>query len=74
MGHTHYPLEGMPGRHVYNPCSVGQPRDGNPMPSWGIFATETRQFILMRSEYNNIAVMEELVSLNWDKRSVEGLS
>ncbi len=38
-------------RRIINPGSVGQPRDGNPLASYGILDTETGTYSLQRVEY-----------------------
>lgn len=43
-----------------NPGSVGQPRDGNPMASFGIYDTEKQLFELIRLSYN-IAKVQNLM-------------
>ncbi|MGQ0737107.1 MAG: metallophosphoesterase family protein [Acidobacteriota bacterium] len=39
------------GRHLINPGSVGQPRDGDPRAGYGLIDTDLRQCTLFRSEY-----------------------
>lgn len=76
MGHSHYPMiktSNNSGK-LYNPGSVGQPRDGNPMPSWGILSLENFSFSLIRSNYDNISVIRKLKKLNWDKRAILALN
>lgn len=55
LGHTHVPYvweEG--GRKVFNPGSVGQPRDGNPKASFAVVSTDGRGATvdLRRVEYD----------------------
>ncbi len=62
VGHTHIPvvigedLSVSPfrkdGRFVINVGSVGQPRDGDPRASFGLFNTAERSYELVRLEYN----------------------
>ncbi|GHM99872.1 metallophosphatase family protein [Cytophagales bacterium WSM2-2] len=75
LGHTHYPLlrSTQDGGLIVNPGSVGQPRDGNPMPSWCILNTANFVFEHIRTNYNHLAAMEELKSLNWEPRSISAL-
>lgn len=61
IGHTHIPLvAGEDGkvhaiqsgrRALINPGSVGQPRDGNPRASFGLFDDATQQFEIIRVTY-----------------------
>jgi diadenosine tetraphosphatase ApaH/serine/threonine PP2A family protein phosphatase len=37
---------------IFNPGSVGQPRDGDSRASYGILDTKTRQVEIKRVEYN----------------------
>ncbi|PKK90953.1 MAG: metallophosphoesterase [Candidatus Wallbacteria bacterium HGW-Wallbacteria-1] len=39
-------------RYIINPGSVGQPRDGNPMASYGILDTSQKTFTFCRVEYD----------------------
>ncbi len=41
-------------RYIINVGSVGQPRDGNPMLSFGFFDTEHNHFSNIRAEYDTI--------------------
>lgn len=62
IGHTHVPVvinedltvgEFKKGnRCIVNIGSVGQPRDGNPDAAYGIYDTETREFVLYRVAYD----------------------
>jgi putative phosphoesterase len=76
LGHTHYPLHKRTPRGgvIINPGSVGQPRDGNPMPSWGILDTSNLGFQIVRTGYDNFAVIDKLKKLQWEPRSIEALS
>ncbi|WP_421941598.1 metallophosphoesterase family protein [Pedobacter sp.] len=75
LGHTHYPLLRESNNGViFNPGSVGQPRDGNPMPSWGIFDTEKKIFKFVRTKYDNFAVMNILSELNWESKAILSLN
>jgi putative phosphoesterase len=76
FGHTHYPVYKRlyNGGILINPGSVGQPRDGNPDASWGIFDTENKKFQFMRSAYDFRMVMSLLEEMNWDKRAIASLA
>jgi diadenosine tetraphosphatase ApaH/serine/threonine PP2A family protein phosphatase len=41
------------GRMLLNPGSVGQPRDGDPRLSYGIYDDQKNTFEIVRLEYNN---------------------
>ncbi|MGO9078308.1 MAG: metallophosphoesterase family protein [Streptosporangiaceae bacterium] len=76
LGQTHYPIlrgdasQGL----MLNPGSVGQPRDGNPMPSWALLDLATGQAQLRRTTYDNISVMARLDALGWDSRVTRALA
>ena len=76
MGHTHYPLlRRIPeGGVIFNPGSVGQARDGNPFPAWGIWDTAKNSFSFERSPYDFRSVILELEKLKWHKRAILALS
>jgi putative phosphoesterase len=68
LGHTHYPLLRGDVRTglLLNPGSVGQPRDGNPMPSWALLDLATGRAELRRSAYDHTAVIRRLRLREWD--------
>jgi len=77
LGHSHYPFiyqQIDSTSFILNPGSVGQPRDGDPMPSWVIWITGENKFEVIRTKYNNIAVMQELNNMNWDVRAIKALN
>ena len=76
LGHTHYPiLKTLPGKGtIINPGSVGQPRDGNPMPSWVLLDTLDFSVKFMRTNYDNLAVMDLLTNINWEERAIRALN
>lgn len=77
LGHTHYPLINKQTDNsgfIVNPGSIGQPRDGNPMPSWAIWSTKENTFELVRTVYDNLSVMEELKKMNWNDRAIKTLN
>lgn len=75
LGQTHYPLLRGAGRIglTLNPGSVGQSRDGNPMPSWALLDLSSGQAWLRRTPYDNRAVMETLRALAWDEKTTLAL-
>jgi len=76
IGHTHYPLvRTLPGGGiVFNPGSVGQPRDGNPSASWGLWDTTQMEFKIMRSPYDITAASNILKDLKWNGRAIRALN
>ncbi len=75
LGHTHYPLVKITdGSMIINPGSTGQPRDGNPMPSWALWDTEKHSVQIKRTAYDNLEVMKLLTAMGWDERSVRALN
>ena len=76
LGHTHYPLLRMGNDSkciIFNPGSVGQPRDGNPDPAWGVFDTESKRFSFERSLYDYAGAAEKLEQMNWDKHAIAAI-
>jgi predicted phosphodiesterase len=75
LGQTHYPIwrTSPRGGQVLNPGSVGQPRDGNPMPSWALLDLEAGTAELRRSTYDNIATMAQLRELSWNDSVIRAL-
>ena len=52
LGHTHVPfVRRVGGKIVFNPGSVGQPRDGNPGASYATYDTEEEKVVFHRVEY-----------------------
>lgn len=76
LGHSHYPMiyQNTKNAFIINPGSVGQPRDGNPMPSWVIWNVENNNFELKRTNYNNQIPIQELIKMNWDERAIKALN
>ncbi len=75
MGHTHYPLVRplAGGGLIANPGSVGQPRDGDVRPSWGLLFPEEPRFELRRTPYDVSGTIERLVQLGWHPLAIEAL-
>jgi diadenosine tetraphosphatase ApaH/serine/threonine PP2A family protein phosphatase len=48
-------------RYIINPGSVGQPRDGDPRLSFGLFDTEKFEFTLVRLEYDVKSASEKIL-------------
>lgn len=46
---------------LINPGAIGQPRDGDPRASFGMFDSEKKEFTLHRVEYNIQAVQEKMM-------------
>lgn len=68
LGQTHHPLvrRTANGGLLVNPGSVGQSRDGDPMPSWAVLDLERGRVELCRSAYDNGAAMAALRARRWD--------
>jgi predicted phosphodiesterase len=47
-------------RYIVNPGSVGQPRDGNPDASYGLWDTEARTIEIRRTKYDIAAVQQKM--------------
>jgi len=75
LGQTHYPiLRGDAQRGLLlNPGSVGQSRDGNPMPSWALLDLAAGCAELRRASYDNTAAMARLRGIGWDDRVIRAL-
>jgi len=70
IGHTHIPMilgedqhigsfrKGV--RHLVNVGSIGQPRDGNPLASFGLYDTTSGEYQNIRVEYDVEKVMEAM--------------
>ena len=71
IGHTHVPgIFSVSGRsksvsrterQIVNVGSIGQPRDGNPMLSFGIFDSTAWEYELIRAEYNIQGAVEKIL-------------
>jgi len=48
-------------RYIINIGSVGQPRDGNPLASYGLYDTETKKYRLIRVAYDIAAAQQKIV-------------
>ena len=75
LGHTHHPVLEPTARGglLLNPGSVGQPRDGCPLPSWLLLDTRSLEVTLLRVDYDRHTAMRALRSAGWDDRSVLAL-
>jgi len=81
LGHTHYPLikKMENGGLLLNAGSVGQPRDGDPRPSWLLLdidptGSSIRQPIVHRVAYNQFEAMAILQRKNWPKALINALN
>jgi predicted phosphodiesterase len=68
LGQTHRPiLRGSAGQGLLvNPGSVGQPRDGSPMPSWALLDLSSGAGELRRASYDHRAAIDHLLARGWD--------
>jgi len=75
LGHTHYPYvwHGLNNTIIINPGSVGQPRDGNPEPSWALLNVGEKIITLKRTNYDRDKYARRLSSIKWDERSIRAL-
>lgn len=75
VGHTHVPLHlRSEAKEIINPGSVGQPRDGDPRASFGIYDSEKKEFTLHRIEYNISLVQEKMKKAELPPHLIERLS
>jgi diadenosine tetraphosphatase ApaH/serine/threonine PP2A family protein phosphatase len=49
-------------RYIINVGSVGQPRDGNPLASYGLYDTTTQQYRLIRVAYNIALAQQKILA------------
>jgi putative phosphoesterase len=75
LGHTHYPAvwHGRKSSLIVNPGSVGQPRDGCPMPSWALYDTANGCVCFRRSLYDRDRYVSQLRSMQWDEDAIRSL-
>jgi predicted phosphodiesterase len=79
LGHTHYPIVRRmdSGGFLLNPGSVGQPRDGQPQPSWiSLELTEADgvRAGLHRVAYDQFEPMAFLETMRWQKKFIGALN
>ncbi len=68
-GHTHIPMKiVMRNTAVFNPGSVGQPRDGDPRASYGLLDPDSFEFRVIRVKYDVDAVVNKLKHLNLEEK------
>jgi predicted phosphodiesterase len=61
-------------RYIINIGSVGQPRDGNPLSSYGLYDTETNEYRLIRVEYNIALTQQKILAAGLPRFLAERLS
>ena len=61
-------------RYIINIGSVGQPRDGNPLSSYGLYNTETNEYRLIRVEYNIVQAQQKIIAAGLPRFLAERLS
>lgn len=60
LGHTRYPMFKQAGSvHIVNPCSCGQPRDGDLRASAAVFDPENEQVFFIRESYDIQSTLKE---------------
>ncbi|MEM1793715.1 MAG: metallophosphoesterase family protein [Desulfurococcaceae archaeon] len=73
-GHTHIPMKIMVyNTVVFNPGSVGQPRDGDPRASYGLLDPDSFEFKVIRVKYDIDSVVSKLKCLNLEWRYLSWL-
>ena len=74
VGHTHYQfLLNFGGNLIVNPGSSGQPRDGNPKPSYAIYDTDNNSFEMKRFSYDRSRLKSDLKRRVNDQKQLEKL-
>jgi putative phosphoesterase len=74
MGHTHQPFVRMlPQGLVVNPGSLGQPKDGDPRPSYALVNLKTLRAKIVRLDYDLETEVQLLREAGLPQRSVEKL-
>ena len=58
VGHTHFPM--LYRGRIINPGSAGQPRDGNWMPMYTVWDTDSGDLAYRRFRYDNHSTWEDL--------------
>ncbi|MFQ5801259.1 MAG: metallophosphoesterase family protein [Candidatus Hydrothermarchaeales archaeon] len=62
LGHTHIPfVKHLKGGVVFNPGSVGQPRDGDPRAAYAVLDPEKKEVRLKRLSYDINRTAEEII-------------
>ncbi len=61
-------------RYIINIGSVGQPRDGNPLSSYGLYDTETRKYTLIRVPYDMQTAQQKILAAGLPRFLAERLS
>ena len=61
-------------RYIINIGSVGQPRDGNPLSSYGLYDTETNEYRLIRVKYNIALAQQKILAAGLPRFLAERLS
>lgn len=60
-------------RYMFNPGSVGQPRDGNPLTSCGIYDSKNKTFEMLRIEYDREKTQELMKEKNMPQPLIDRL-
>jgi predicted phosphodiesterase len=61
-------------RYIINIGSVGQPRDGNPLSSYGLYDTETNEYRLIRVKFNIALAQQKIIAAGLPRFLAERLS
>lgn len=74
MGHTHHPIiKEFLGGVLFNPGSVGQPRDGNVNACYGIVDLESNRFSHRRVKYDVKKTAALLEDMAWNPYTIRAL-
>jgi len=74
LGQTHYPLIKRVGSAtIFNPGSIGQPRDGNVNPSYGILDVQKNVFTHHRTQYDVGQTCGLLKDMQWNEYAISAL-
>ncbi|MEA3307626.1 MAG: metallophosphoesterase, partial [Elusimicrobiota bacterium] len=60
-------------RYIFNPGSVGQPRDGNPRASCAIYNSENKSFQVLRIKYDIEKTQELMKEKNMPQPLIDRL-
>lgn len=74
LGHTHHPLlKSFNNGIIFNPGSVGQPREGDPRASYGLVNLTTMRFEHKKVPYDVEKAANELRKMDWEPYAIKAL-
>ena len=69
LGHTHVPyIKRIDGRLIFNPGSVGQPRDVDNRASYGVLDTDTKKVEIKRASYDIEKTVNKIIEKGLPER------